>query len=200
MAQDLAAILVGQTGKIYTAPLGTAAPTDVSTAWAAGWIDLATISEDGLTMSFNEDSEDIKQWGGGVVRKLITSSETTFAFTCLESSKQVMEAFYKTTVDVLTNSFEIKGQIRQEVMWGFDVIDGPTHLRIVVARGELTERGDVVFKADQAAGMEFTVTAYQDDQLVSAVVYSDIANWDGTPLTADEEPTTTDEPPAYEAA
>src|SRR4051812_14686886 len=153
MPQDLAAIVVGQTGKIYTAPIGTAAPTDVDSAWAAGWVDLATISEDGLTMSFNEDSEDVKQWGGGVVRKLITSSETTLAFTCLETSKQVMEAFYKTTVDDLTSAMEIKGGSRDERMWGVDVVDGTTHIRIVVPRGEITERGDVIFRADQAAGM-----------------------------------------------
>jgi len=177
MAQDLAAIVVGQTGKIYTAPIGTAAPTDPSTVWAAGWIDLATISEDGLTMAFNEDSSDIKQWGGGVVRKLITSSETTFAFACLESSAQVMEAFYKSTIDPADSSIELKGQVRAEMMWGFDVLDGDTHIRIVVPRGEITERGDVVFKADQAAQMEFTVTAYQDENLVSAIMYSDIANW-----------------------
>jgi hypothetical protein len=177
MAQDLAAIVVGQTGKVYTAPLGTTAPTDPSTAWGLGWVDLATISEDGLTMAFNEDSTDIKQWGGGVVRKLITSSETTFKFACLESSAQVMEAFYKAAVDATDSSIEIKGQVRSEAMWGFDVLDGSTHIRIVAERGEVTERGDVVFKADQAALMEFTVTGYQDENLVSAVMYSDIANW-----------------------
>lgn len=184
MAQDLSAIIVGQTGKIYTAPLGTAAPTDPATAWAAGWTDLATISEDGMTMSFNEDTSEIKQWGGGVVRKLITSSETTFAFTCLESSLQVLEAFYKTTVDPATapaigGSLEIKGGVRDERMWGIDVLDGSTHLRFVIPRGEMTERGDVVYKADQAAGYEFTVTAYQDENLVAAIQYSDIANWNG---------------------
>jgi hypothetical protein len=205
MAQDLSAIVVGQTGKIYTAPIGTTAPTDVTTAWGTGWVDLATISEDGLTMAFNEDTSDIKQWGGGVVRKLITSSETTFAFACLESSKQVMEAFYKSTIDDLTAALEIKGGVKAEAAWGFDVLDGATHLRIVVERGEISERGDVVFKADQAAQMEFTVTAYQDENLVSAIMYSDIANWDTTPLAADDtaepdtaEPTT--EPAAYEVA
>jgi hypothetical protein len=177
MAQDLAAVIVGQTGKVYTAPTGTAPPTDADTPWATGWIDLATISEDGMTTSFNEDSSEIKQWGGGVVRKLITSSETTFAFKCLESSKQVMEAFYKTQVDALTSSIELKGAQRAEMAWGIDVLDGSTHVRFVIPRGELTERGDVVWKADEAAGYEFTVTAYQDENLVAAILYTDIANW-----------------------
>ena len=194
MAQDLGAIVVGQTGKVYTAPIGTTAPTDVTAAWGTGWVDLATISEDGLTMAFNEDVTDIKQWGGGVVRKLITSSETTFAFACLESSKQVMEAFYKSTIDEATSKLEIKGGVKAEAMWGFDVLDGATHLRIIVERGDLSERGDVVFKADQAAQMEFTITAYQNENLVSAIMYSDIANWAVVLGDEPEEEPTDDEP------
>jgi hypothetical protein len=182
MAQDLDAIIVGQTGKIYTAPVGTAPPADTTTAWAVGWVDLATISEDGLTMSFNEDTSEIKQWGGGTVRKMITSSETTFAFTCLESSKQVIETFYRTSID--TGAIEIKGGVRDERAWGIDVLDGDTHIRIVIARGELSERGDVVFKADQAAGYEFTVTAYQDADGVAATMMSDIANWSAVTMAA----------------
>jgi hypothetical protein len=177
MPQDLSAIIVGQTGKVYKAPIATVAPTDPVAPWGVGWIDLATISEDGMTVAFNEDSSDIKQWGGGVVRKLITGSETTFAFKCLESSKQVMEAFYKTAVDDVEGSLEIKGGVRAEAAWGIDVLDGATHVRYVIPRGEMTGRGDVVHKADEAMGYEFTVTAYQDANLVSAIMYSDIANW-----------------------
>jgi hypothetical protein len=177
MAQDLSAVVVGQTGKIYTAPLGSALPDDPTTAWAAAWVDLATISEDGMTMSFNEDTGEIKQWGGGVVRKLITSSETTFAFKCLESSRQVVETFYKSQVDATDSFVEIKSGLRAEAMWGIDVLDGSTHIRYVIPRGEMTERGDVVHKADEAVGYEMTISAYQDENLVSAIMYSDIANW-----------------------
>jgi hypothetical protein len=182
MAQDLSAVLVGQTGKIYNAPLGTTVPTDPVAPWGTGWVDLATISEDGLTTSFNEDTSEIKQWGGGVVRKLITSSETTFAFTCLETSKQVVEAFYKAPVTPATapadgGSIELRGGMRDERMWGVDVLDGTTHVRYVIGRGEMTERGDVVHKADEAMGYEFTVTAYQDENLVAAIMYTDVANW-----------------------
>jgi hypothetical protein len=177
MAQDLSAVLVGQTGKVYRAPVGTASPTDATTPWAAGWIDLATISEDGMTTSFNEDTSEIKQWGGGVVRKMITSSETTFAWKCLESSKQVMEAFFRVPIDDVEGSLEIKGGVRSEAAWGIDVLDGTTHVRFVIPRGELSERGDIVWKADEAAGYEMTITAYQDANGVAATMYSDIANW-----------------------
>lgn len=175
MAQDLESIVVGQTGKIYSAPVGTTAPTDTTTAWATGWIDLGTIFEDGLTTSFNEDSSDIKQWGGGTVRKLITSSETTFQFVALESNPEVMERFYRSAPTA--GAVEIKGAVRDPRAWGIDILDGATHLRYVIPNGEITARGDVVYKADQAAQYDFTVTAYQDANLVAAILYSDLASW-----------------------
>lgn len=175
MAQDLESILVGQTGKVYTAPLGTTAPVDVSSAWGVAWVDLGTIFEDGMTMSFNEDTSEIKQWGGGVVRKLITSSETTFQFVCLESNPEVIERYYHSPVTA--GKVEIKGGVRDERMWGIDVLDGDTHVRYVIPRGELSEKGDIVHKADEAVSYDFTVTAYQDANLVSAIMYSDLASW-----------------------
>lgn len=177
MAQDLEAVIVGQTGKIYTAPIGTVVPADPVAVWGTGWIDLATISEDGMTTSFNEDTSEIKQWGGGVVRKMITSSETTFQWKCLESSKQVMETFFKVPVDDTDSMLEIKGGVRAEAAWGIDVLDGTTHVRFVIPRGELSERGDITWKADEAVAYEMTVTAYQDANGVAAIMYSDIANW-----------------------
>lgn len=175
MAQDLESIVVGQTGKVYNAPLGTAAPVDTATAWAAGWIDLGTIFEDGLTTSFGEDTSDIKQWGGGVVRKLTTSSETTFQFIALESNAEVMERFYRSAPS--GGKVDIKGAVRDPRMWGIDIVDGDNHLRYVIENGEITARGDVVYKADQAASYDFTVTAYQDANLVAATLYSDLASW-----------------------
>lgn len=175
MAQDLASILVGQTGKVYDAPLLTVAPTDSTSSWGAGWVDLGTISEDGLVVAFNEDTTDIKQWGGGTVRKLITSFEVTFAFTCLESNAEVLTRYYRNAPS--GGALDIKGGTRDPRSWGFDVLDGTTHVRYVIANGELSERGDITHKADQAVSYSFTVTAYPDANNVAATAYSDLASW-----------------------
>lgn len=175
MAADLSAILVGQTGKVYDAPIDTTAPTDATSSFGAGWVDLGTISEDGLTIGFNEDTTDIKQWGGGTVRKLITSFELTFAFTCLESNEEVMARFYRNAPT--GGAVDLKGGVRDPRAWGFDVLDGSTHVRYVVANGELSERGEIVHKADEAMAYSFTVTAYPDDAGVAAIAYSDHVAW-----------------------
>jgi hypothetical protein len=175
MAADLDAILVGQTGKIYDAPLGTVAPTDTTSPWGTGWIDLGTINEDGLVVGISEDTSDIKAWGGGVVRKLITSSDITFAFTCLESNVEVIRRYYRNAPT--GGKVELRAGVRDPRAWGFDVVDGDQHLRYVVANGELTERADLTHKADEAIAYAFTVTAYPDDDGLAALLYSDLASW-----------------------
>jgi hypothetical protein len=175
MAADLDAILVGQTGKVYDAPLGTVAPTSAADAWGTGWIDLGTINEDGLVVGISEDTSDIKAWGGGTVRKLITSSEITFAFTCLESNVEVIRRYFRNAP--VDGRVELRGGVRDPRAWGFDVVDGDTHVRYVVANGELTERSDITYKADEAIQFAFTVTAYPDDDGLAALLYSDLTSW-----------------------
>lgn len=176
MADDLAAILVAQTGKVYHAPLATTIPADASTAWAATWKDFGTIGEDGLTLSFAEDTTDVKRWDGATVRKLFTSFDLTFAFTCLESNAEVLNAYYRTTITA--GALDIRGGIRDARAWGFDVIDAGTHLRYVVTNGELTERGDITHKADEPIAYAFTVTAYPDSNGTAAVLMSDATAFD----------------------
>jgi hypothetical protein len=174
---DLATISVGQTGKVWNAPVGTTVPATAATALAAGYVDLGTISEDGLAVEFNEDSTDIKAWGGTTVRKLMTSFDLTFAFTCLESNAEVLARFYRQTVE--DGKVLIKGGVRDPRVWIFDVLDSDTHFRYVVPNGELTERGGLTHKSDEAIRYAFTVSAYPDSNGVAATEYSDLAAWAG---------------------
>lgn len=175
MAADLSAVLVGQTGKVYNSPIGTTAPTNATTAYGAGWVDLGTISEDGLSVEFNEDSTEIKQWGGTTVRKMMTGFALTFGFTCLESNRAVIERFHRFAPT--GGRVDIKGGVADPRAWAFDVLDGDVHVRYIVRNGELSERGGITHKADEAIAYAFTVTAYPDDNGVAAIEYSDLAAW-----------------------
>lgn len=177
MALDATNVRVALTGAVYTAPLLTSYPTDTTSAWDAGWVDLGYVSEDGVTESYSDDSEVIKAWQGGVtVRTVITSTEATFAFTLLETKKAAWELYHKgslLTDDGTTASMSVKNATADEKMFGLDVVDGTNHVRIIVPRGEVTERGDIVYVNNAPVGYELTLTAYPDANGVTAIKMSD---------------------------
>lgn len=71
-------------GGVYYAPLGTALPTDSTTALAAGYIALGLVSDAGVVPTRDTSIDKIKAWGGDVVAALLTDESATFEFTLIE--------------------------------------------------------------------------------------------------------------------
>jgi hypothetical protein len=57
MAQDAEEIRVAANGHVYVVAVGTAAPTDVTTAWGSGWADLGLVDDDHVTLSDGRETE-----------------------------------------------------------------------------------------------------------------------------------------------
>ena len=79
------------TGAIYYAPLGTTLPTDAKTALDAAFKGVGYISEDGLTRSQSRSSNDIKEWGGGVVTTVQTEYKESFKFKMIETLSDIVQ-------------------------------------------------------------------------------------------------------------
>src|SRR5918994_6728184 len=88
-------VLVGTTGAVYVAPLGTTAPTGATPAWAVGWKTFGFLSDDGLTEEPALDVEEVKAWqSGAIVRRVLTGSGLQWSFTSIETRLDVVTAFY----------------------------------------------------------------------------------------------------------
>lgn len=170
-------VRVALTGAVYTAPKGTAQPSDATASWPTGWVDLGWISEDGVTEAYDDNVAEIKAWQGGTtVRRVISSSIATLQFTCIETKPAVVEAFHKGST-VTAGRLDVYAPTADERSFGLDVVDGDTHLRLLIPRGEVSDRGDVVYKSDEAVGYDMTVTAYPDDTGLVLVKLSDDVAW-----------------------
>lgn len=94
------------TGAIFVAPMGTAVPTDATTALAGTFVNLGYASEDGLTNNIETDTNDTKAWGGATVLTTSTSYKETFAVGLIETKESVLAQYYgaeNVSVDVSGN-------------------------------------------------------------------------------------------------
>lgn len=156
-------------GAVSRAPLGTALPTDTTTALNAAFVSLGYISEDGLTNTNSPESDEIKAWGGDIVLTDQTEKSDTFGFTLIEAlNGDVLKTVYgddNVTVEsngaitVKANTDELTAQ-----EWVIDMImrDGKKK-RIVVPNGKVSEIGEITYADGSAVGYELTVTAFPDD-------------------------------------
>ncbi|MFG2916259.1 hypothetical protein ACGF0D_25635 [Kitasatospora sp. NPDC048298] len=185
MTLNASAVRVAITGAAYVAPRGTTAPTDSTTAWPAAATDIGWISDDGITESNSADTSEIKAWQGGqTVRKVVSGSEMTFKLTAIETSKTVLELYHKGSKVITTSGksvLAVKAPGTDRRLFGFDVIDGDSHIRIVIPDGEVTETGDITYKGDSALSYELTVTAYPSADGTVALKYSDDPAWGSAP-------------------
>lgn len=173
MALDSTKVRVAVTGAVSVAPIGSTAPTGTGTALDAAFKDLGYIGEGGVTETQpgSGDAERIRAWqNAAVVRTIRTPSEDlpTWSFVLLETKKEVVELYYRTTVTqtVTEGSYEIDAENQDAGhVFVIDVVDGSELERVHIPRGFVSKVGDKVYANGQAIGYEVTIEGERDSTL-----------------------------------
>lgn len=155
--------VIGAYGDVYTAPAGTVPPTDLDTP-GTPWVKLGLISEDGATWTLpTEETTDIKAWQSPFpVRKVTTSLDTSVGFALMEWDRDTIPfalgggTFTDDAVSgITTYSPPAPGAAESKAIFLY-VKDGTIEFGIYYPQGRVTERGDSVFKPDEAALLNIT--------------------------------------------
>lgn len=184
MAGNVANPRIWVNAEVYTAPLGTTAPTDVVTAWAAAWLDLGLLSEDGMTESRTEDTTDHYAWGGVLVRTTRSKHKRTFTVTCLEDNAVLFDVLNPGSTDVNsaggagqppagTVTRTVKVPTPDPRAFGFEMRDGAVTKRIIVPRGEIVAVGDSTASDASMHMKELTINVYPSS---TGTLYTEITN------------------------
>lgn len=166
MGNDASKVAAGKPkvgGSIYCAPVGTALPTDASTALAEAYKCLGYVSEEGLKNNLDRSRQEIKAWGGDTVMLLDNSVDDTFKYMLIEClNVEVLKHVYGSD-----NVTEDNGKI------SVDVTDMPAaeehvlvietilkdHLkRIILPRAAVKEVAEIEYVDDDVIGYDTTVT------------------------------------------
>ncbi len=83
--KDATKVRVALTGSVFAANEGTTLPTDITqtvAAASASWVDLGYTTEDGVTFSVEQTTEDIPGWQSlEPLRSIVTAEPKGFSFT-----------------------------------------------------------------------------------------------------------------------
>lgn len=170
MAND---VLVGApllaTGGVQAGPIGSALPTDASTA-LTGLTALGLIGEDGIAETADRSTEQIRAWGGSLARVVQTEFGLSYTFQFLETNATVLREIHG--VDNVTATEEAgreslavkvnKNELPRRV-YVFEIKDGDNRIRIVLPNAQITSVGDITYTHSDAVRYEVTVTAYADE-------------------------------------
>ena len=156
-------------GHIFRAPIGTALPTDATTALNEAFIDMGYASEDGMTNNNSPESTTINAWGGTPVLVIQESKEDNFGLTFisaenLEVQKMVYGATnvsgssFSTGVSVTANAKEL-----EEYSYVIEMIArGNIAHRVVLPKAKPTEIGEITYSDTEALGYEVTLGCAAD--------------------------------------
>jgi hypothetical protein len=159
------------TGLFWAGVTGTTAPTDSTTALNAGFKNAGLITEDGLTIGFNETTKKIKAYGSTATQRvLITDAEYTFKVKFLETNPTSQALFWRRTIGsisptVSTGTFSVTAGTSTRNLFTLvaDVIDttnNTNHLRFYAPSAEVTDRDDISVSNGNEIGWGVTITCY----------------------------------------
>jgi hypothetical protein len=163
MALDPNEVSVAPTGQLLLAPEGTAPPADLTAPWPAAWVDMGYLSEDALTMGSSADATEIMAWQSDYPVWSNVRISSTVAFQLMQWNGFNLEFAFGGgvyTPDAANGfwTYQAPPSAAFEVRaLGLETIDGTKVRRVVWHRVKMSDRGDVVFRGDEASLLDLTV-------------------------------------------
>ena len=165
MPKSSSQIRVGANGTVFVAPVGTVAPTDIATAWAAAWVDLGFTSEEGVTFRDSKTTEKIAVWQMfSAARYIVTDADTNCSFVLRQWSKDTVKLAFgggtiTTTVGPPAHYLytpPAPGTVDERAL-GIEWIDGTVTYRLVMPKVMVTEGVETNLTRTNASDLPITV-------------------------------------------
>ncbi len=170
MAVDTTKIRAFQTGLVAVSGYGVSnptLPTDPTTGLNATiFKEVGALTSDGITEATSQDTNDIFMWQGNALAASLPGDYTkTFSFAAMETN--LITAGLQWPGSTITQtayglSVAEKPPVRDLRAWVLHGIDGIKAQRIVIPRGQISERGDVVWSSQDVTVYQWVVKCFVD--------------------------------------
>lgn len=154
---------------VYVAPLGTAMPTDITTALNAAFIPLGLVSDDGPSLTTDNDSTDFYAHGGVFIRTVRSKYKNQIKVMPMENNKTVWAltnpgSTVTTAAGITTRVYKTPVPAPQAMIW--QLTDGAVTSRRLFTKVDLESVGESSFGDTEINGTELTLNVYTDSSNV----------------------------------
>ncbi len=122
---------------------------------------LGYVSEDGVTLSAEVDSEDFSDWGGDVIASPITSFSESASMTFQETRESVLKVVFgddNVTTNGATTVVRHNKNFNGAHLYVFDCVVSDTKVvRTIIPAGVITERDDIEYNNSALVGYTPTI-------------------------------------------
>lgn len=174
-------IRVAGKGAIWKAPVGTVLPTDESTAWGTGFVNLG-FADDGFHVKQDYKTTELAAWQSlDPVRILVDALARTVSFTSLQSNADTVgmawggAAIVPSTGGKYTLNLPDPSVV-PEFALGLDWTDGATTQRLAIPRAALVTLPQLDYTRKDAVKYAFEFRVLAPDSGPSVITYGLDAN------------------------
>lgn len=169
MATNKVNLGIGQaSGMFYTAPAGTALPTDSSSALTS-WVEAGAVTADGITWATGKDSEPLRNWAKQVERLIASDEGGTVTAPLMYTTQKTLETIFgagnvsvaaASSAHGKTVSVTVEPGVSAEPMaFLFVMKDSDDLIFLGTSRGIVREVSDITMSPTEAIVWEATIEA-----------------------------------------
>lgn len=92
---DVDEVRYAPNGHVYFAPVGSAAPTDATTALTSAWYEVGYVDEDGVSITPSVDLGDVRAWQTAArLKRTVNAVDLDVAFKMMQINKTVLSTYF----------------------------------------------------------------------------------------------------------
>lgn len=159
--------VVGGSGEVYVAAVGTALPAGPSVALNAAFVGLGYHTEDGVSLNQTPNVVEHQVWQSRYpIRRELDTFDFQITFSLVQFNEETVKlAFGGGSISSVSGGYKYTppqaGEAIDERALVVDVDDGSERTRIVVPRGSVTEAVDVSYNRGALGALPITFKALQ---------------------------------------
>ena len=161
-----------ESGMFYHAPAGTSLPAYPTATLSGSWEEVGDISADGITLTLDKSTENIRNWANKIKRIIMTEHAETIQAPIMDTTQEVLETILGAGTTTKVNATAAHGELIKasltqaalppEEAYLFIMKDDDDAIAIGCQYGQITAMETVTFAPGSTINWSPTITAIDD--------------------------------------